>query len=318
MQVFKQFIAFILDWLTRTGEARDHGLSDFDRIRAEIKPCDVVLVEGSSKADKTIQTVTQSPWSHAALYVGRPLDIVDGDLKTIIGHFFNGSPDTPLLIEARLGEGIVVTPLDEYEQDHLRICRPKSLGEKEANQVIRFGVNRLGAHKGGGFMFDLMRFFFPWSLLPVAWRGNLFRRWAGRHTKNVTAAFVAECFGFIQFPVYPLVKITGDQGVQLLRRHPVLCMPYEIDQSPNFEIIKYPFIDFKLYEQERLIPWKGSGVYSGVEQDPALVFKSNEVESESGESSSGHAQGDSGFQDDKLPDSKLESKQDSKKVTPIN
>ena len=53
-------------------------------------------------------------------------------------------------------------------------------------------------------------------------------------------------------------------------------MPYEIDQSPNFEIIKYPFIDFKLYEHERLIPWKGSGIYSGVEQDPALVFQSGE------------------------------------------
>ena len=280
MQVFKQFIAFILEWLTRTGEAREHGLSDFDRIRAEIKPCDVVLVEGSSKADRTIQAVTRSPWSHAALYVGRPLDIADSDLKTIISHFFQGAPDTPLLIEARLGEGIVVTPLDLYEQDHLRLCRPKSLSEKDAAQVIRFAVNRLGAHKGGGFLFDLFRFFFPWSLLPVSWRGSLFRRWAGRHTKNVTAAFVAECFGFIQFPVYPLVKITGDQGVQLLRRHPVLCMPFEIDQSPNFEIIKYPFIDFKLYEHERLIPWKGSGVYSGVEQDPALVFRSNPVEAE--------------------------------------
>lgn len=274
MQVFKQIIAFVLDWLTRSRDARDHGLSDFDKVRSEIQPCDVVLVEGGSKSDKVIQTVTRSPWSHAALYIGRPLDIADSDLKTIISHFFTGPPDTPLLVEARLGEGIVVTPLDFYEQDHLRLCRPKSLNSKDADQVIRFAINRLGAHKGGGYLFDLFRFFFPWSLLPTDWRAGGFRRWAGRHTKNVTATFIAESFGFIQFPVYPLVKITGERGVQLLRRHPVLCMPYEIDQSPNFEIIKYPFIDFKLYEHERLIPWKGSGIYSGMEQDPALVFKS--------------------------------------------
>ena len=275
MQVFKQFIAFILEWLTRAREPKDHGLSDFDRIRLEIKPCDVVLVEGTSRSDSVIQTVTRSPWSHAALYIGRPLDIVDSDLKTIIGHFFKGSPDTPLVIESRLGEGIVVNPLDLYENEHLRVCRPKSLNEKDASQVVRFAVNRLGSHKGGGYLFDLFRFFFPWGMWPTNWRGSSFRRWAGRHTKNVTAAFIAECFGFIQFPVYPLVKITGDQGVQLLRRHPILCMPYEIDQSPNFEIVKYPFIDFKLYEHERLIPWKGSGVYSGMEQDPALVFQPN-------------------------------------------
>lgn len=278
MQVFRQFIAFILEWLTRTRETRDHGLSDFDRVRHEIRPCDVVLVEGSSRADKVIQTVSRCPWSHAALYIGRPLDIVDSDLKTIISHFFDGPPDTPLLIESLLGEGIVVNPLDYYEHDHLRLCRPKSLNDKDASQVIRFAVNRLGSYKGGGYLFDLFRFFFPWSMLPVSWRGSGFRRWAGRHTKNTTAAFIAECFGFIQFPVYPLVKITGDQGVQLLRRHPVLCLPCEIDQSPNFEIIKYPFIDFKLYEHERLIPWKGSGVYSGMEQDPALVFKPSQSE----------------------------------------
>ena len=106
------------------------------------------------------------------------------------------------------------------------------------------------------------------------WRTKVLGQWAGRHTKNVSAAFIAECFGFIQFPVYPLVKINGDQGIRLLRRHPKLCMPNEIDQSPNFEIIKYPFIDFKIYENERLIPWKGSGIYSGVDQEPALTFDS--------------------------------------------
>ena len=82
---------------------------------------------------------------------------------------------------------------------------------------------------------------------------------------------MAESFGFIQFPLYPLVKTSSDHGVQLLRRHPKLCLPFEFDLSPSFEIIKYPFIDFQVYENERLIPWKGSGDFSGMEQDTALT-----------------------------------------------
>ena len=119
----------------------------------------------------------------------------------------------------------------------------------------------------------MVRFFVPLGMLSPSWRRRAFLHWAGRNTKNVTAAFVAECFGFIQFPVYPLVKTSSEQGVQLLRRHPKLCLPYEIDLSPNFEIIKYPFIDFQIHEDERLIPWKGSGIFSGVDQNSALAYK---------------------------------------------
>ena len=55
MQMFKQIITFILDWLTRSREVRDHGLSDFHRVRAEVQPCDVVLVEGCSKSDRSFR-----------------------------------------------------------------------------------------------------------------------------------------------------------------------------------------------------------------------------------------------------------------------
>ena len=274
MTIFRNMVAFIIRWLTHTNEPKDHGLSDFDKIRQQLKPCDVMLIQGRGRADKTIQTISHSPWSHAALYVGRPLDIEDQDLKAIIGHYFDGPSDTPLLIESKLGEGISVKPLLAYENEHIRICRPKSLSAKDAQQIVRFAVNRIGSHQGGNNLLDLIRFFFPWGLLPFSWRKPTFLHWAGRNTRNTTAAFVAESFGFIQFPLYPLVKTSSDHGVQLLRRHPKLCLPFEFDLSPSFEIIKYPVIDFQVYENERLIPWKGSGDFSGMEQDTALVYQS--------------------------------------------
>lgn len=273
MSFFQRILTFFVTWLNRQRDPKEHALCDFDRIRHELKPGDVLLVEGRSKAERILQTVTQSHWTHSALYLGRPLDLEDSDLRNTLSSFFDGPPDTQLIIETRIGGGVLVRPLLELEHDHLRICRPKGLASKDVQQVARFAVNRLGSFHDGTHLLDLTRFFFPWGLLPAGWRLSLFRRWPGRHTKNLSAALIAESFGFIQFPIYPLVKITTDQGTQLLRRHPRLCLPFEIDLSPNFEIVKYPFIDFQPYENERMIPWKGSGVYSGMEQEPALSFQ---------------------------------------------
>jgi hypothetical protein len=273
MSVFKRILAFFVAWLNRQRDPKDHALSDFDKTRYEVRPGDVILVEGRSTVGRKLRTITISRWTHSALYIGRPLDIEDADLRNILSNFITVANDTPLIIETRIGAGVTVRPLLDLEHDHLRICRPKGLAHKDVQQAIRYAVNHLGNYNEGTQLMDLTRFLFPWGLLPSSWRLPLFRRWPGRHTKNVSASFIAETFGFIQFPIYPLVKISTEQGTQLLRRHPRLCMPFEIDMSPNFEIVKYPFLDFRQYENERLIPWKGSGLYSGVEQEPALTFQ---------------------------------------------
>lgn len=275
MSVFKRILAFFVTWLNQQRDPKDHALSDFDKTRHELKPGDVILVEGRSTASRKLRTITISRWTHAALYIGRPLDLEDASMRSTLSNFFSAETDTPLIIETRLGKGVTVRPLLDLEHDHLRICRPKGLSNKDVQQAIRYAINHLGNFNDGTHLLDLTRFLFPWGLLPAAWRLPLFRRWPGRHTKNVSAAFVAETFGFIQFPIYPLVKITNEQGTRLLRRHPRLCMPFEIDMSPNFEIVKYAFLDFQQYENERLIPWKGNGLYSGVEQEPALTFQRN-------------------------------------------
>lgn len=273
MPLFKRILAFFVVWLNRQKDPKDHALSDFDKTRYELKPGDVILVEGRSTAARKIRSITVSRWTHAALYIGRPLDVEDADVRSTLSNFFSEGNDTPLIIETRLGRGVCVRPLLDLEHDHVRICRPKGLSSKDVQQAIRYAINHLGSYNEGTHLLDLTRFLFPWGLLPSAWRLPLFRKWPGRHTKNVSAAFVAETFGFVQFPIYPLVKISSENGTQLLRRHPRLCMPFEIDMSPNFEIVKYAFLDFQQYDNERLIPWKGSGMYSGMEQEPALTFQ---------------------------------------------
>src|SRR5689334_21697563 len=46
---------------------------DIDSLRATLRPGDVILVEGSQRVSEVIKYLTQSSWSHAALYVGDAL-----------------------------------------------------------------------------------------------------------------------------------------------------------------------------------------------------------------------------------------------------
>ena len=81
---------------------------------------------------------------------------------------------------------------------------------------------------------------------------------------------IAEAFGFVQFPILPLVKLTDEEGVQLFRTNPRLCTPNYFDYSPYFKIIKYPFINFSMHHTYRLLPWKGSTELTGQESQMYL------------------------------------------------
>ena len=57
----------VVAWLTREPPTEGSFYCDFDRIRFEIRPADVLLVEGRTRVSDVIKTITQSPWSHSAL-----------------------------------------------------------------------------------------------------------------------------------------------------------------------------------------------------------------------------------------------------------
>jgi hypothetical protein len=248
----------LIAWLN-TGEARrDFPLSDYERISYELKPCDILLVEGRTRVSDVIRWVTNSPWTHAALYLGRIHDIEDPDLSQIVNDHYTGDPADRLVIESLIGHGTIVRNLSVYESEHLRICRPSRLSLKDSKQVIRYAISRLGVDYDVRQIFDLMRFLFPWFILPRKWRSTLFESNAGMSTKTVCSTMIAEAFAFVQFPILPLIKQSDNDDVQLFRRNPKLCTPSDFDYSPYFEIIKYPFVDFRHDRDYHLLPWNGS------------------------------------------------------------
>ncbi|PJD94132.1 MAG: hypothetical protein CK424_00840 [Legionella sp.] len=71
------FIEKLGHWFLQEEPPERGYLCDFNRLCHKIRPADVILVEGRSRASRIIKRVTQSSWSHAALYIGCLQDIQD-------------------------------------------------------------------------------------------------------------------------------------------------------------------------------------------------------------------------------------------------
>ncbi len=270
--LIQKFSRWAIDWLIRDGKLPETPLCDFNRLKFELRPCDVLLVEGRSRVSEVIKIITQSPWSHSALYLGRLYDIRDAKLRTCIEAHFEGDPEEQLLLEAILGKGTIVTPLSEYKNEHLRICRPEGLAADDAQQVLGFAINKLGSSYDLRQVLDLARFFFPWAILPRRWRSSLFQHNAGNATQTVCSTLLAEAFSNVDFPILPFIDRGDDGSLRLFKRNPKLFAPRDFDYSPYFSIIKYPFLGMNDIGLYRRLPWDRNADYVN-EQPPPTKLK---------------------------------------------
>ena len=259
--MFQKLTQRFIEWISYERPNTDIPLCDFERIRYEIRPCDVILTEGRSRVSEVIKQITQSPWSHACLYIGRIHDVDNPELRKKLSEHFKGDPDVQLVIEGYLGKGTIASPLDNYRTTHIRICRPTGLSRKDAQAVTAFAINKLGSDYDIRQIFDLARFLIPWSFLPRRWRSSLFEHNAGPTTKTVCSTMIAEAFSVIDFPILPVVKQHEETGIELFARNHRIFTPRDFDYSPYFEIIKYPFVSFT-EGPYRYLPWNRQGLYS--------------------------------------------------------
>ncbi len=246
-------------WLTAEQPHDRTPLCDFERLRYEIRPADVLLVEGRSRVSEVIKNITQSPWTHSALYIGRLADIDDPSVREHVSYLYDGDPHDQLVVEALLGEGTIVNPLDKYEKDHLRICRPAGLSRADAQAVVAYAVNHLGCEYDIRQLLDLARFLFPYGILPRRWRSSLFEHNAGIPTRTVCSSMIAAAFDHVHFPVLPVVQRTEDGQLRLYKRNARLYTPRDFDYSPYFEIIKYPYVGLEDRALYRSLPWDEEG-----------------------------------------------------------
>ncbi len=218
----------------------------------------MLLIEGRSRISQVISLITQSIWSHAALYIGRLHDIENRETRKKIKAYYQGPHNVPLIIESLLGQGVVVTPLEKYKREHIRICRPNGLLMRDADQIVHYASERLGVKYDTRQVIDLARFLFPWGILPRRWHSSLFAKGAGNATKLSCSALLAEAFEAVDFPILPIVREHKTTGVEFEQRNTRLYTPSDFDYSPFFQIIKYPMIEPGANPLYRHLPWKKS------------------------------------------------------------
>jgi len=287
MVINNLFSNYLSTWLNKEkgAVAEDIPLTDFERLCEELRQADIILVEGKSRVSDVIKTITSSPWTHAAIYIGRLDEIKDGALQNLIAAHYSGDPHEQLIIEAMLGEGTIVVPMRKYEGYHLRICRPKGLSRSDRTQVIKHAIEQLGYDYDVRHLMDLARFLLPYSFIPRRWRSTLFEHHAGKLTRNVCSSMLAEAFSVVSYPILPIAERMEDGSLKLYRRNTRLFTPKDFDYSPYFDIIKYPYFSFDEVAAYRSLPWDADGMVCNMEGDcfiPPSIVKESIAANEAG------------------------------------
>lgn len=242
-------------WLLYQAPRSPSPLVDFEKIRFEVRPADVILVEGHNRVSRVIKQITQSTWSHAVLYIGRLYDIDDPALREKISQFYQGPPDEQLIIESIMGSGTIVNTLSNYKGAHIRICRARGLSRIDAQKVIGFAINHLGMRYSVRHIFDLARLLFPWGVLPRRWRSSLFTHNALKPTEEICSSLIARAFQAVSFPIIPEIK-EHQHSITLVSQDARLFTPKDFDYSPFFDIIKSPTIAPIFDLPYRDLPWQ--------------------------------------------------------------
>jgi hypothetical protein len=190
------------------------------RLRACLRPGDVLLVEGDRRISTAIKYLTQSTWSHAAMFVGDP----QGDL-----------------IEADLRAGVRYVALEDYTHLNLRICRAVKLTDADLAKVTGFMRASIGKTYDLKNVIDLARFLLPQPPVPKRFRRRLLAMGSGDPTRAICSTLIAEAFEAIHYPILPMIQTEVANNVtrEIWHiRHHSLYAPRDFDVSPYFAIIK--------------------------------------------------------------------------------
>jgi hypothetical protein len=251
---------------------------DMARLKRHICKGDVVLVEGNERISEIIKYLTQSSWSHAALYVGdEPLrrDIDRG--RKLVELY--GAEAQHMLLEALPEDGVVLAPLIKYQSFNIRVCRPYNLARRDLERLLERALSEVGHQYDLKNILDLARYFFPFTVLPRRWQREAFNFGSGEPTRVMCSSMIAALFSAIKFPVIPRVEAVnaprdgrrslGNSLRRFLGRAPAhdswlfrptppaLVSPRDFDLSPYFEVVKFNIIEEMKFDYRR-IAWADS------------------------------------------------------------
>ncbi len=247
--------------------------NNIEKLQRTLRKGDVLLVEGDQRISQVIRYLTQSSWSHCAIYVGDALLADPRHAETMRARF--GDEAQHLLVEADAANGVDASPLSKYERYNIRICRPQELHRDDVGALLQHVIAHMGRRYDVRHIFELARFFLPVSLVPRRWRRAALS-FGSRPSRNaaICSTMLADAFTRVGYPILPDVVLIdagtpspwwrrwlgGDRyrpTARFRRPNVAVVTPRDFDLSPYFEVIKFnhlgdPRLDYRqiIWEDE--------------------------------------------------------------------
>ncbi|HEV8117202.1 MAG TPA: YiiX/YebB-like N1pC/P60 family cysteine hydrolase [Thermoanaerobaculia bacterium] len=253
---------FLSDWFLEqiTKPRRNYRrwiYNDPVRLKAAIKPGDVLLVEGEQRLSQAVKYLTTSTWSHSAIFIGDAyLKRHPEDRVRIYRRF--GREARFLIVEALIDQGVTLSPLTKYIDLNVRICRPIGLRPEDLEIVLDHVLSRIGHTYDRRNFLELARYLLPFHLIPPKLKEDALHFGSGIETETICSTLLAEAFAKVNFPILPAYlpwkpRTVGERFKQMLvgrptrrawsgllqARHPTLSVPRDFDLSPYFDVIKF-------------------------------------------------------------------------------
>lgn len=240
--------------------------NDLTALKRHIRKGDIILVEGPQRVSEVIKYLTQSSWSHAAIYIGDELINRNHPMASQCRALFEDEP-----------EGVVACPLSKYLSYNIRVCRPHNLAKDNLQRLLDDVVSQLGYNYDSQNIFDLAHYFFPLSLVPRRFRRKALHFGSSRSTEVICSCMLAAAFGKVGFPILPqlasdstqlpsptgapvsfweclrLRSTTPLRPLVFRRHHPTLITPRDFDLSPYFDVVKFNVIEENLFDYHQIV-----------------------------------------------------------------
>ena len=232
-------------------------INNMENLYQHIQPGDVLLVEGRSNLSRIIGLLTQSPWSHVALYVGDQLPFQAEDEA---GKAEYGTIHPHALIEAHEGTGVEAVPLRKYENYNIRICRPFGISSSDLQVVISEVIGNLGKQYDNQNIADLALMLMPRFINPFRKRTVSACLGGCTEYQVICSGMIARAFQKVGYPIVPVLQQTDAQmlehgnpyGSKLIMRHYSQITPRDFDLSPNFQVIKYNIVGLGRFDYKSI------------------------------------------------------------------
>ncbi len=197
------------------------------------QPCDIILIRGNQRISRIIQTLTASPYSHAAFYKGE-------------GQIIEAEPS-----------GVLVSSIDKYIHLDIRVCRPVMLTEENKQKVLSF-MEKMLYEQPRYDVTNIEQLLFKHIYSKFRPDAKMYIGGSTRFEQYyICSGMIAHAFQKAGYPVAAAMRFKQHrqgklqlkhredflQMVTHLRKNYSQVVPADFDNSPFFTSIKYLYFD---------------------------------------------------------------------------